>query len=164
MDNLNTAIEKGTGKLLIVADDFTGACDTGVQFSKNHLKTIVITGNGNFRQSLPLFDILAVNTDSRLDEREAAYGKAYSTGKIAASEGIRNVYKKLDSTMRGNIGAELAGLMDSLGMQLAFVVPALPKYGRTTLNGMVYINGVCLKRLNLPWIPEIRSRNPLFRR
>ena len=43
MANCKSVGEAMPGKLLIVADDFTGACDTGVQFSKNHLRTIVIT-------------------------------------------------------------------------------------------------------------------------
>ena len=47
--------------------------------------------------------------------------------------------------MRGNIGAEIAGLMDSLDISHTFVVPALPSYGRTTLNGNVYVKGILLE-------------------
>ncbi len=138
----NTA--RSSEKILVVADDLTGAVDTGVQFSRRNLKTLVITGYENLRRSLKECDVLVFDTESRFDDRDSAYKKAFETGKIAKSENIKYVYKKLDSTMRGNVGAEISGLMDSLGINLTFVVPALPLYGRTTLNGNVYVKGILL--------------------
>jgi D-threonate/D-erythronate kinase len=156
------------GKLLIVADDFTGASDTGVQFSKNHLKTIVITKTDYIRESLEKCDVLVLNTESRFDDKETAYRKAYNAGQIVSPEKIKYFYKKLDSTMRGNIGAEVSGLMDALDIQHTFVVTALPKYGRTTLNGKVYVEGVLLEETEFAkdpknpvkesFIPKIISR------
>lgn len=131
-------------KILIVADDLTGAVDTGVQFSMRHLKTIVVTGNEHLKESLKTCDVLVVDTESRFDETESAYRKAFETGYLARTENIKYFYKKLDSTMRGNVGAEISGLMDSLDISHTFVVPALPMYGRTTLNGNVYVSGVLL--------------------
>ena len=133
------------GKMLIVADDFTGASDTGVQFSKNHLKTIVITETEKLGEYLTDFDVVTVNTESRFDDVVTAYEKAFNVGKAAMPENIKYFYKKIDSTMRGNIGAEISGLMDALDIRHTFVVPALPEYGRTTVNGKVYINGVLLE-------------------
>jgi D-threonate/D-erythronate kinase len=131
-------------KILVVADDLTGAVDTGVQFSRRNLKTVVITGKNTMHKSLTDFDVLVVDTESRFDDWKAAYKKAYETGIKAGSENIKYIYKKIDSTMRGNAGAEIAGLMDSLNIAYTFVVPALPLYGRTTINGNVYIDGVLL--------------------
>jgi D-threonate/D-erythronate kinase len=168
MDSNNSNRESQPGKLLIVADDFTGACDTGVQFSKNQLKTIVITSLDHFRESLEKCDVLVVNTESRFNDAETAYKKAFDTGKIALPENIKHFYKKLDSTMRGNVGAELSGLMDALEIQHTFMVPALPKYGRTTVNGKVFINEVLLEEtefaidpknpVNESFIPKVISR------
>jgi uncharacterized protein YgbK (DUF1537 family) len=164
----NPEIKQEPGKLLIVADDFTGACDTGVQFSKNHLKTIVITSTDSVRESLGKCNVLVLNTESRFDNPETAYKKAYDTGKTVLPEEIKYFYKKVDSTMRGNIGAEISGLMDSLEIRHTFLVPALPKYGRTTLNGKVFINGVLLEETEFgndpknpvkeSFIPKIISR------
>ena len=168
MDNSRSVGEAMPGKLLIVADDFTGACDTGVQFAKNHLKTIVISSTDSIRESLEKCDILVLNTESRFDNPETAYKKAYDTGKIVIQEEIKYFYKKVDSTMRGNIGAEISGLMDALEIRHTFLVPALPKYGRTTLNGKVFINGVLLEETEFgndpknpvkeSFIPKIISR------
>jgi D-threonate/D-erythronate kinase len=154
MFNRNSDNKPEPRKLLIVADDFTGACDTGVQFSKNHFKTIVITSPDNISVSLEKCDVLVVNTESRFDDSETAYKKAFDTGKIALPEKIEYFYKKLDSTMRGNVGAELSGLMDALEIRHAFVVPALPKYGRTTVNGKVFINGVLLEETEFAQDPK----------
>ena len=164
----NSEIRQEPGKLLIVADDFTGACDTGVQFSKNHLKTIVITSTDYIRESLEKCDVLVMNTESRFDNPETAYKKAYETGKIVFPQELKYFYKKVDSTMRGNIGAEISGLMDALEIRHTFLIPALPKYGRTTINGKVFVNGVLLEETEFgsdpknpvkeSFIPKIISR------
>ncbi|MBK9391150.1 MAG: four-carbon acid sugar kinase family protein [Bacteroidetes bacterium] len=131
-------------KILVVADDLTGAVDTGVQFSRRNLKTVVVTGSENLSRSLKDCDVLVVDTESRFNDMETAYNKAFETGEKARFENIKYLYKKLDSTMRGNVGAEISGLMDSMNISHTFVVPALPLYGRTTLNGNVYVKGVLL--------------------
>jgi uncharacterized protein YgbK (DUF1537 family) len=145
METLKSDNQKEPGKLVIVADDFTGANDTGVQFSKNKLRTIVITETEHIKESLAKSDVLVINTESRFDDRETAYRKTFEAGKIISAEEVKYFYKKLDSTMRGNIGAEIAGLMDSLAIGITFMVPALPKYGRTTVNGKVFVNGILLE-------------------
>jgi 2-keto-3-deoxygluconate permease len=139
-----SAAGKGEGKILVVADDFTGANDTGVQFSKRNLKSIVITNKQNISNSLKDCDVLVVDTESRFDDMEEAYRKTYETGRIVKTENLRCIYKKLDSTFRGNIGAEISGLMDSLELQHAVIVPAFPSNYRITRNGMVYVKGELL--------------------
>ncbi len=145
-------------KLLIVADDFTGANDTGVQFSKKHLRSIVITNKDHINRSLKDCDVLVVDTESRSDDRETAYKKTYETGKIARGRNIKYIYKKLDSTFRGNIGAEISGLMDSLQIQHAIIVPAFPSYGRVTKNGKVYVNGILLAETEFSEDPKTPVR------
>jgi len=127
------------GKIIVVADDFTGANDTGVQFSKRNLKSVVITNKDNIRKSLKDCDVLVIDTESRSDGKEDAYKKTYDIGKIIKSENINCIYKKLDSTFRGNIGAEISGLMDSLEIKYSILVPAFPSNQRITKNGMVYV-------------------------
>lgn len=141
-------------KLLIVTDDFTGANDTGVQFSKRHLRSIVITNKDNLNKSLKDCDVLVVDTESRFDDKDTAYRKTYEIGKIAKAENIKYFYKKLDSTFRGNIGAEIAGMMDSLEIQHAIIVPALPSNERITKNGNVYVRGVLLAETEIADDPK----------
>ena len=154
MDSNNSAMESQPGKLLIIADDFTGANDTGVQFSKNNLKAFVITKTDNLKSSLEKCDVLVLNTESRFDDAQTAYMKVFNIGKAAIAEQIKYFYKKLDSTMRGNIGAEISGLMDSLEIRHTFLVPALPKYGRTTVNGKIFIDGILLEETEFAKDPK----------
>jgi uncharacterized protein YgbK (DUF1537 family) len=64
--------------------------------------------------------------------------------RFASSEGTAFFYKKTDSTLRGNIGAELSALLSASGEACLYFVPALPAAGRTTVNGVALLNGVPL--------------------
>ena len=141
-------------KILIVADDFTGANDTGVQFRKQNLKSTVITNISDIKKTIKECDVLIVDTESRSDTSKTAYNKSFEIGKSVKSFNLPYIYKKLDSTMRGNIGAEISGLMDSLDIRYAVIAPALPLYGRTTMDGMVYVNGVLLSETETAHDPK----------
>ncbi len=154
METSQSDNQQEPGKLVIVADDFTGANDTGVQFSKNKLRTVVITETRHLKESLAKCDVLVLNTESRFDDSETAYRKAFEAGKKIPDKDVKYFYKKVDSTMRGNIGAEIAGLMDSLGITITFLVPALPKYGRTTINGKVVVNDILLENSEFATDPK----------
>jgi 2-keto-3-deoxygluconate transporter len=160
-------VTNGT-KILIVADDFTGANDTGVQFSKSQLRSIVITKNDNINNTLKDCDVLVVDTESRFDNKDIAYRKTYEIGEIVKARNLKYIYKKLDSTMRGNIGAEISGIMDSLEIKNSVIVPAFPTNERITKNGNVYIKGLLLTEtefandpktpVNESYIPKIISQ------
>ena len=155
-------------KIVVVADDLTGANDTGVQFCKRNLKSIVIIDKDNISKSLKDCDVLVVDTESRFDDKGKAYTKTYEIGKILKTENIKCIYKKLDSTFRGNIGAEISGLMDSLEIQHTVMVPAFPSNQRITKDGLVYVKGVLLAEtefsndpktpVNESFIPKIISQ------
>lgn len=148
-------------KLIIVADDFTGANDTGVQFRKASLKVNVIINTNRLKQDLEDSDVLVVDLESRFDTKEDAYQKCFNLGRQLVNIGDIIVYKKVDSTFRGNIGAELDGLMDALQIKVAMLAPALPANGRTTKNGEVYVGGVKLAETEVaddPRTPVIHSR------
>jgi uncharacterized protein YgbK (DUF1537 family) len=127
-------------RLAVIADDFTGSNDTGVQFSKRGLKSIVITDMGSIEKVWDKVDVLVIDTESRFDEQEIAYHKVSEAVKLLKKHGFEYIYKKLDSTLRGNIGSEVAGAMDAAGVNLAVVVPALPVNGRTTIGGIHLVN------------------------
>lgn len=146
--------EKVLEKILIVTDDLTGANDTSVQFSKRQLKSLVITNKDHFIKSLKVCDALVVDTESRSDDKDTAYRKAFEIGKIAKAQHIKFIYKKLDSTFRGNIGAEISGLMDALEIQHAIIVPALPSNDRITKDGYVYVKGQLLAETEIADDPK----------
>jgi D-threonate/D-erythronate kinase len=135
------------GRLMVIADDLTGAIDTGVQFSKTGVSTLVTA------QDLPHGEepgdratVLVVDIESRhLPPRKAAarVERCVAEGRRA---GIQLFYKKTDSTLRGNVGAELEALLRAGRGRLLFFVPALPAAGRVTRGGVQLVNGMPVHR------------------
>ena len=129
-------------RLLIVADDITGALDTGVQLSANGASTLVVTDPDIDMAELANVEVLVVDTETRHVPAAEAYETVRRTVQAAKAAGFGYVYKKTDSALRGNIGAELAGLLDGAGAESMFFLPAFPQIGRVTRDGVQYIDGV----------------------
>ena len=129
-------------QLLIIADDFTGALDTGVQFAELGAKTLVVTENDYDLRNSEGLDVLIFDSETRHVKPEEAYNKIHAITKKAKNFGVPYVYKKTDSGLRGNIGAELAGAMDALGVSEIAFIPAFPAMRRVTRGGVHYVDGV----------------------
>lgn len=129
--------------MVIIADDLTGASDAGVQFAKKGFPTQVVL---NPKSLLAGFDherITVIDTDSRSLSMTDAYGLVKSVAETLNASGCQNIYKKIDSTLRGNLGSEIDALMDALpSFDFALVLPAFPVMGRTTVGGVHLLNGV----------------------
>jgi len=145
-------------KLVVIADDFTGSNDTGVQFSKKGLRTVVVSNLDFLNEALSNCDVLVVDTESRFDDKDKAYDKTYHVGSFAKENKVDYVYKKLDSTFRGNIGGEIAGTIDAMGIDLAIVAPAFPSAGRKTVEGNVYVHDVLLEKTEIAKDPKTPVR------
>ena len=131
--------------MAIIADDVTGAADTGAAFARMGLKTTLAFAD------VPLtgVDILVRSTESRgLDARAAALANERAAMALTAhSDGrqIRWIYKKIDSALRGYPAEELLAVMVGLGETRAVVSCALPSEERTTVDGRQYLHGVPLE-------------------
>ncbi|MBM7615627.1 four-carbon acid sugar kinase family protein [Alkaliphilus hydrothermalis] len=145
-------------RLILIADDFTGSNDTGVQFSKNGLKTVVMTNLDLLDEALSNCDVLVVDTESRFDDSKTAYDKTLRVGHLIKRNKVNYFYKKLDSTFRGNIGSEIAGAMDGIGVDFAIVAPAFPAAGRKTLGGRVYVHDTLLEKTEV----AVDPKNPVM--
>jgi len=127
----------------ILADDLTGASDTGLQFRQAGLRTWVVTRLPQRGEALPgEIEVLSINTASRHLSGPQASERARDALAWLLSQGCHSFYKKLDSTLRGPLGAEISALRRDLGSALAVVAPAFPQAGRTTLGGYQLVNGV----------------------
>ena len=116
----------------LIADDLTGALDTALQFRKAGLSTRVATRAGAWP---PDDDCVATTTESRrLEPDEAAQRIGRAVRALRLTEPSR-IYKKTDSLLRGNIGPELASLLDATGTATIVYAPAFPTGGRTTIDG-----------------------------
>ncbi|MGD8108133.1 D-threonate kinase [Pantoea sp. FN0302] len=128
-------------KLIVIADDFTGANDTGVQLAKKGARTEVML----FARQSPSrrADVLVINTDSRaLGASDAADAVTQALARWRQQDLL--IYKKIDSTFRGNPGAEIEAALHASGKGLALIAAAIPGAGRTTLNGECLVHQVPL--------------------
>lgn len=132
-------------KLVIIADDLTGALDTGVQFSKKNMSAIVTTDlNFNFEDICKEADVVVIDTESRhIPAYEAKERVKSALSKFDKKE-IKFFYKKTDSTLRGNIGSEVEGFMEGLNIDEVSFIPAFPLGKRTVKDGVLYVNNVKL--------------------
>lgn len=130
-------------KLLVLADDFTGSLDTGVQFrAKGTRIRIGSPDNRCFANPDDDIQVLIIDTESRhLPPAEAA-AVVRRVVREAVAAGVQYIYKKTDSGLRGNIGAELSAALEASGQNLLHFIPAYPQIGRTTKDGIHYIQGI----------------------
>ncbi len=120
--------------LTIVADDLTGACDTGALFTARGPVPVSIWP----RRAAADAVVRVVDTESRaLSGAEAAERVA----SVAAGGRARHWLKKIDSTLRGPIGAEVDALMRATGAVTAIVCPAFPAQRRVVLDRVLLVGG-----------------------
>lgn len=128
-------------ELLIIADDFTGALDTGIQFVDSGVATQIITDTKyDFETIAENIKVLVVDSKTRYIAPEEAYKVVKQIASNAVQAGISHIYKKTDSALRGNIGCELQAVLDGSGYSHLHFIPALPAMERVTVNGIQYIN------------------------
>ncbi|EHJ57771.1 hypothetical protein HMPREF9318_00808 [Streptococcus urinalis FB127-CNA-2] len=127
-------------KLLVTADDFTGALDTGVQFSKEGAKVLVTTNKHvSFEEIKEQFDVIVIDTETRHLSPEKSYNILKSIFAKTKKIDITNIYKKIDSALRGNISSEIRALTDVFDKTIISMVPAYPEINRTVDEGILYI-------------------------
>jgi len=140
-------------KIAVIADDLTGANDTGVQFAKQGLATVVLMGTTHFAAG-DAVDVLVVDTNSRAVSPADAYRQVAQAAALVKGGRFDAVYKKVDSTLRGNVGVEIDAIMDTCGYQLAVVAPAFPKNGRVTVGGLHLLNCAPLEATEIARDPK----------
>ena len=127
-------------KILALADDATGALETGARFSEAGLEARV-----SFESSLIWNgDALVVDTETRHLPSEQARQKIYEIATRAKAARVSHVYKKTDSTLRGPIAAEFRALLEVWPEMPLIYAAAYPALGRTVRNGQLLVNGQAL--------------------
>jgi uncharacterized protein YgbK (DUF1537 family) len=133
-------------EVTILADDLSGAADCGVQAARWGMHTVL-------RLAPPGGSVAAGSSDGALswdlDTRSGDVARAVQRTAAAARSVGRDqrLYVKLDSSLRGHIGATLDAALDATGAPLALVAPAFPGQGRTTVDGRHSVRGVPAQEL-----------------
>lgn len=141
---------------VIIADDLTGANATGVLLKKLNLKTSTIMNmQGMEKESLMQYDAITYPTDSRAIPGTEAYRRVFKAVTQLKSPEVRLYNKRIDSTLRGNLGAEIDGMLDGLGEdRVAVVVPCFPQAGRIAVGGYLLVHGVMLQQTDAARDPK----------
>lgn len=129
-------------QIAIIADDLTGASDSGVQFARKGLQTQVFFDSEQVSKQQQTMEAIVIDTDSRSVAQEMAYARVKEAACHIDQAVFPHIYKKMDSTLRGNLGVEIDAVMDVIPFDFAVVAPAFPKIGRTTSQGVHYLHGV----------------------
>jgi len=126
-------------KVIVIADDLSGAVALGGEFRKTGRNVLVV--EYNVSHDINNVDTLVVNTDSRDDTPQQAAAKNRET--LLSLEYLKPQWlvKKIDSLLRGHIGAEIAAILSTSVHSRCLIAPAAPRSGRTTINGRQYFAG-----------------------
>ena len=136
-----------TGAIGIVADDLTGANDTALQFFIKGSNTEIIFDTDENIQNHPNIGTFALTTESRnINAKEAAQKVWEGAKKLKDNLSVEYFYKKIDSTLRGNIAVETLAMLDAIGYDAAVIAPAFIREGRITIGGYQLLKGVPIER------------------
>ncbi len=140
-------------KLLIIADDLSGAADCGIACAGHGLNTVVVLGDD--AEDIDA-EVLSVDGDTRRLRPSEAEAKTIGLVKKYVRHNELLLFKKLDSTLRGNIGAELSAMLGALRSGpwrseriVTVFAPAFPATGRTTANGRQLVRGIPLEETEI---------------
>ncbi|QBI55721.1 four-carbon acid sugar kinase family protein [Streptomonospora litoralis] len=140
-------------QVLVVADDLTGANATGARFARAGMRVTTVTPE-HVTAVAEEYDVVVANLDTRHASAEQAADLV--TDVVEAMWPVGLVVKRLDSTLRGNVGAELEAAWRAVRERVparwavrALVVPAFPTGGRTTVDGVQHVGGLPLEQTEL---------------
>jgi uncharacterized protein YgbK (DUF1537 family) len=128
------------GGLVIVSDDLTGAADAAAAYGPFADVAVAL----DVTAELPAADVIAMDTDSRHRSPAFAAQAVRSAVRAAVAAGLP-LYKKIDSTLRGNIGVEVASALHELSAT-ALLAPSFPGTGRTVTGGILHVDGTPIER------------------
>lgn len=131
-------------RLLILADDMTGACDTAAQFGSRGLSVhISVSAHGVGR----LTDgVHAINTATRHTKATELYQGRNDLSSRLGPISDWMIYQKIDSSLRGMVVEEIESTMDAFNRLGAVIAPAFPAVGRTTVGGFQLLDNDLVSR------------------
>ncbi len=131
------SLEPANIECILIADDLTGACDTGVHFARCGLTCHVDLSFASPRISGGP-EVLAFSTNSRSDRPEQFQRKIEPLASGCSSLKSALILKNIDSTLRGNVGVEIATVLRAFRCDAAMIAPAFPAMRRHVRKGNLH--------------------------
>ncbi|MDO5145658.1 MAG: four-carbon acid sugar kinase family protein [Eubacteriales bacterium] len=141
---------------VVIADDLTGANATGVLLKKMNYKAYTVMNTERIElTSLEDCDCVLYPTDSRGVSAEIAYNRVHNVCSLLKGDDVKVYSKRIDSTLRGNLGSETDAMLDCLGEDyVAVVAPCFPSSGRIVIGGYMLVNGLPLHKTDIAIDPK----------
>lgn len=132
-------------QVAIIADDLSGALDATAPFASRGADARVVISLEALAETLETWhgqwpEVIAVNTESRHLQAEQAALRVSEAARLLARAAPRQWFKKIDSTLRGQVVVECQALREALGLPL-LLAPAVPAQGRIVRNAEVWVDG-----------------------
>lgn len=139
----------------VIADDLTGANDTALQFKMNGVDTNILLNNNITKSDIVDSQAWAISTESRNVSPQDAFEKVKEATQLLLDEVNPDFfYKKIDSTVRGNIAVEVLSILKVLEWDAAIIMPAFPQEGRTTVGGYHLLRGIPIEHTEMARDPH----------
>ena len=137
----------GFSRIVIVADDLTGACDSGVAFVASGSRVrVVLDASGVDCEQLQRAESPGEPNSVGVHHRNKRHGRKEAAGRVGECITALSpiwpsalAFKKVDSAARGHFGVEISAALRSSGAALALVAPAFPDAGRTVSGGVLHV-------------------------
>lgn len=150
-------------KIGVIADDLTGANATGVRLLKNGFSSATVVFDGDVPTKGD-FTAIGIDTDSRYCAASVAESRVLKAYEQLSTWGASVIAKRIDSTVRGNLGVETDVLLTAIGKNsVAVVVASFPDSGRVVSGGYLLVDGVPVEATDVakdPMNPITKSHVP----
>ncbi|MEN0642944.1 four-carbon acid sugar kinase family protein [Alkalicoccobacillus gibsonii] len=132
-------------KIGVIADDLTGANASGVKLVKQGFQATTIVHSAQLPAS-GYQDVVIMDTDSRYLEKGMARQRVSKAMNQLQNWGATVFTKRIDSTIRGNIGQEIDEMLSHMEKDaVSIIIPSFPDSGRVTTGGYLLLDGVPLQ-------------------
>lgn len=146
--------------VLVTADDLTGANAAAAGFARAGMRAVTVSTGQRatlVAEFAARFDAVVVNTGCR--HCSPAETAERVSGVIKAGWPAALVCNRIDSTLRGNVGASTAAALRAVAAEsgsrtVAFCAPAHPTAGRHTVQGTQLLDGTRLEETELAHDPR----------
>lgn len=145
---------------IIVADDLTGGNGTGVLLSELGYHTCTVMNEDRLRlPGIEQYNCIVYPTDSRGVSADVAYHRVFNVTTLLKNREVKLYSKRIDSTLRGNLGSETDAMLNALGDDyVAIVAPCFPKANRILVGGYLLVNTVPLHKTEAAADPKTPVR------
>ena len=140
--------------IAVIADDLTGANANGALLTSKGFFSATCLDLAGGLALFTEYSAVATSADSRLLSAGEAREKVKWAVGLFLKYSPTLISKRIDSTLRGNVGAEIEGALlaldeaaiDGQEKAVALVVPSYPSSGRITSGGYLVVHGIPLQR------------------